>query len=691
MSFTLQHLGDMCLKRISLYYQCDDSDTLKFVDEAMTYLAESLKIRKLVLGKENLNIADTYQSIGIAHLNRALALKTDSHRVNSEINKASKALTSALEVRRAISGTFSKPFNVSKLSTDQKDSLLMEAHCLFNLGRVEETLSKYDKAKTHYNEALQLFQTEGKRRLSQIDEIKSEHHIDLEGKLMMELEAINLWAARVLYHMANIHKAVITDSSPPSSSLENSINCYEEALRIRSQCKITKKNGLNNALIHNALAKTLYDNANYDKSIEYYSQSLRTYLAYFGKDSTDVADTLTGMGKAFAKKSIYGKSMQCYDKAMRALEYREGPLMKEKKGLLHREIADTVQRLDGDIFEVLEHYRSSVSFLEEYNERYGTSVAFNDKTDPNKRLLLFYSEMLAILRQVLSTERDKNIRAELRDEIGDVLHRMGNLHATFAQYDEAMGCFTEVLETQRKTNNDLLRIADLLFNMGNIYLEQGLHEESLGCLHESYDITKDALGEDSSELHSTIYLMSVAMTNLSDYEGATKWLKQALSVLRPKEDNEGDIIDEAARGKTLNQMGTVYEKTGKQNKALSCLRESVQILKAIQGDDRELSNALNTMGNLLRNSSDYDEALDCYNQSLGLRIELGDELLIANTKNNIGAGLSAMNKLDRAMVFSAEALRVKTERLGSDSVETGRALVNVSCFAMSCLNNFPTR
>ena len=87
--------------------------------------------------------------------------------------------------------------------------------------------------------------------------------------------------------------------------------------------------------------------------------------------------------------------------------------MKEKKGLLHREIADTVQRLDGDIFEVLEHYRSSVSFLEEYNERYGTSIAFNDKTDPNKRLLLFYSEMLAILRQVLSTERDKNIRAEL--------------------------------------------------------------------------------------------------------------------------------------------------------------------------------------------------------------------------------------------------------------------------------------
>ena len=80
----------------------------------------------------------------------------------------------------------------------------------------------------------------------------------------------------------------------------------------------------------------------------------------------------------------------------------------------------------------------------------------------------------------------------------------------------------------------------------------------------------------------------------------------------------------------------------------------------------------------MRNVADLERALDCYEQSLTLRIELGDELTIANTKNNLGAVLSAMQDLDRAMAFSAEALRVKTERLGCDSIETGRALVNVS-------------
>ena len=54
----------------------------------------------------------------------------------------------------------------------------------------------------------------------------------------------------------------------------------------------------------------------------------------------------------------------------------------------------------------------------------------------------------------------------------------------------------------------------------------------------------------------------------------------------------------------------------------------------------------------------------------------GDELLVANTKNNIGAALSATNEVDDAIAFAAEALKVKTEKLGPDSVETGKALLD---------------
>ena len=673
-AFILQQLGDLCLRKVSLAeaYSFDDVESLKLVEDAVSFLSESLDIRKRLLDQNHVCIGDTYQSIGIAHLYRAMA---NTDKMHSETTKAFKALTSALEIRWAFSNTFASRTN-EPTSCDEMDSRLMEAHCMFYLGRLEETRSKLEDAKVYYMDAVRLFQVEGKRRLASLNEKEVNHAYDLEEKLSLEIEAINLWVARVLYHIANIDKA--------TGSIENSFICYEEALRIRCQCKSTKKYSLITALINLSLAKALHDDQNYDKSIYCYAKSLRTYLSHYGKNSIDVADTLSGMGKSFVMMSNIDKAMQSYEKAMRIYEYCEGLALKEKKGLLHRDIAIIV--LEGDILEALEHYRSCVSFLEEFNERYRVTAVFKEKSDnePNKRLLLYYSEMLDILRQVLGIEQDMSIKTELYDEIGDVLHRLGNLYATFSRYDEAMECFAQVLKAQRETNDDELRIADLLFNMGSINLEQGNPDKSFECLRESYDITKLALGEDNKELHSTLYLMGVAMTNLADYESALKWLSEAISVMRSR-DNNGDEndFDEAARGKTLRQMGAVYESRGDQANALSCFQESVQILKAVTGEDLELSNALNSLGNLLRNASDFEQALDCYDLSLAIRLELGDQLKIANTKNNIGAVLSAMEELDRAMAFSAEALRIKTERLGCDSVETGRALVNVSCFNCS--------
>ncbi|KAL7554545.1 hypothetical protein ACHAWF_018004, partial [Thalassiosira exigua] len=672
MASILHHLGQLCVRKIGYYHRrCEDAEALKLVDDALAFLSESLKIRKLSLAHDHPQVGDSYQSLGIAHLNRAIALTSNDTDKESECARAQKALTSALEIHRSYRSSLLAKYGTNS-SDEYHDRVLMEALCLFYLGRVGQVCSKFGLARSHLVDALKLFQAEGKKMLSIMSRAGEESpgNADSEGKLLMELEAINHWAARALYHLASIHKA--------RGCSEDAVSCFQEALRIRAQCinTNTKKHRLDSALIHLDLAKGLHDNENYDKAIECFSFSLRTYLARFGKDSLPVANTLTSMGKSFVMKSLFEKAMQCYDKAIRVYDYREGLALKERKGLLHREIAVTVQRLNGDLVEALEHYRSSVSFLEEFNERQRVVAGVvNGSPDQamNKRLLLYYSEMLTILRQVVAVERDHDIKGEMRDEIGDVLHRMGNLHATFGQYDSAMTCFSEVLETLRKANNDELRIADLLFNMGNIHLEQGRPEKSLDCLYESYGITKEALGEGNAELHSTLYLMGVAMTNLLDYENALKWLTRALSVLMSDE----DFVDDAARGKTLQQLGTVCEKTGDQAKAISYLEESVEILKGVQGIDLHLSNALNSLGNLLRNVSQFEQALDCYGQSLTIRIGIGDELLIANTKNNIGAALLALALLDRAMAFSAISLRIKTERLGYDSVETARALVNM--------------
>lgn len=660
----LHHMGDLCLRKIEKSNRVGPhSDTKKLAEEALKYLNESMKIQQLFVGDDK----ETHQSIGIAHMYLAMATNDDVDKMKDEMAKAITAMTSAFETHKALSTSPEHD------STD--DHVLAEARSLFYLGRAEEGRSQYDQAKMFYANALQHFQAEGKEKVAKLQGNDDDSNtVYNEGKLLVELEAINLWTAAILRRMANIHKE--------TGFVENSVSCYEECLRIRSQCKTVKKKSANNAVIKHKLANCLYDAQQYDESLEYLAQCLQPYVTRFGKDSVEVADLLSDMGKSFAMKSKYEKSVHCYDKALHYLEYRDGITLKEKKGLLHRQVADTIMCLGGEVVEALEHYRSSVSFLEEFNEWYRGKVSEIEAKSFDSQLLLYYSEMLALLRQAFDMENmDHTAGIELTNEIGDVLHRMGNLHASFGEYDEALTCFSEVLEIQRKTNNDELRIADLLFNMGNIFLEQDLVEKSIDCLRESYDITKEALGVENKELHSTMYLMGVALTEIFDYENALAWFDRALAALKSVDDEEAP--DDAARGRTLLRMGIVHERTGKQDKALACFEESVEILKEFGGSDVEVSNALNSMGNILRNSSDFEQALTSYDQSLAIRTRVGDELLIANTKNNIGAALSAMGEIENAIAFAAEALRVKTAKLGSDHVETGKALVNVGQLYLS--------
>jgi tetratricopeptide (TPR) repeat protein len=285
--------------------------------------------------------------------------------------------------------------------------------------------------------------------------------------------------------------------------------------------------------------------------------------------------------------------------------------------------------------------------------------------------------MLAIMRDVFDSERDEIAKSELLDELSDVLHRLGNLHASSAEHKQAMVCFSEVLDIQRRRNTDReeLRIADLLFNMGNIYVELKRPEKALKCLEESFKMTKDALGESHPELHSTLYLMGVALWELDDYEGCVEWFAQALSVLNTETD-EG--VDDAAKGRTLYRLGRVYEELQNEPDALKCYQECTKILKSTRSNDFELSHALFALGKLLQHRSEYEEALNCYDQSLRMHIEMGnDASAVADIKECIGLTLDQINQTNRSLAYLADALRTKTKQEGIVSCNTGKALMYI--------------
>ena len=121
-----------------------------------------------------------------------------------------------------------------------------------------------------------------------------------------------------------------------------------------------------------------------------------------------------------------------------------------------------------------------------------------------------------------------------------------------------------------------------------------------------------------------------------------------------------------------------HDKLGEYEKAIECFGEVLRLGRKIYGMHHvELSNILNSVGNVHRNRGEVRRALRCYEESLRIRTRAGDQLSIANTKNNIGAIFSSMDQVGRARQFYAESLRIKTETLGTRNIETARTLYNM--------------
>lgn len=422
------------------------------LDEAVGLLAEGLKASKFG-GQHTLHCRNCYFGLGKAHMARAIAYKDDEEKVYSELAKCFKAFETGLDIERSVASKMTS-------GSDCHSPNLFEACCLFYIGQACHRRCEHDKTKENLQSALRIFQSEGRKRLDQLKKAGDEmRDTDASGRIVKELEAIHLWAVKVLHHLGESHKE--------TGSYSDSIECCLESMTIRRR-QGQGINRLSNAATLTILAGSYFEAENYDRSVEYYARCLRIYLNRYGKESPEVAQILIYMGRSFSANELYVKAFQCFDKAMRIYDYGAdelAPSTREKKSLLHRELASIVKHVDGDIFEALNHYRSSVSYLEEHIERKRAMQGHAErKREFDQQLMVHYQEMLSILRKVHAEERDRDRRADFREEICDVLHRLGNLHASRTEYDAALECFNEVLASKRTTDSDVLRVADLLFS-----------------------------------------------------------------------------------------------------------------------------------------------------------------------------------------------------------------------------------
>jgi tetratricopeptide (TPR) repeat protein len=93
----------------------------------------------------------------------------------------------------------------------------------------------------------------------------------------------------------------------------------------------------------------------------------------------------------------------------------------------------------------------------------------------------------------------------------------------------------------------------------------------------------------------------------------------------------------------MNNLGNVYKDQGKWEEAIDCYQQSLEIFRAI-GDHHGIAQTIGNLGNLYQAQGKCEEAIDCYQQSIQGSHQLGDPQTEANGWFNLGKAQATLGQ-----------------------------------------------
>lgn len=146
------------------------------------------------------------------------------------------------------------------------------------------------------------------------------------------------------------------------------------------------------------------------------------------------------------------------------------------------------------------------------------------------------------------------------------------------------------------------------------------------------------------------------------------WARQALETAR-------SIGDEAGQAIALNHLGVAHYYLSEYEMALEFYEESLQVAEA-SGLKDSVSVALNNIGVIHYIRGDYDQAVEFYSRALEIGLETGDIHGLAKAQNNLGNVYYSAGRYAESLAYYAESIEMY-EQIG-DEVLVASSLNNIA-------------
>ena len=650
------------------------------IDDAFDALKAAFDTRKDLLSPNHIDLGETIGLLGKAHLSR---------RKGDDLSHALGAFTEALRIQEHARDALSGDDDSSDLCWKVASSESSIGECHFLQGDMPAAREAFQRS---FADLLLLEET------FSVDQKSGNVPISMRMNLQLKLADVLCNIARINVKNEELDEALTVYNSS-LQNLQQSLALargYEDGddndddEETPSTSKTVHAIIIEEAAIKIEVAAVYEKKGRPEKSIELYQWCSKVFRNNEKEPSPSLVLSLRRLGQALLRQEKFDEAVASLEEALesqKSINEKKAKtnatlpgdqrVMNLNVGLLHFELAQGLSNID-DKKGALTHYRNAVSLLDELALQPWDLVS-TDEREPvtetqkslNRKLLQCYDQMKHLTPGTMTEEEEE-------DELYDIFHRIANLRAAFGEHETARDLYLAVVSHQREMQGDnSLAVADLLFNLGTVYSCLEDMENAFDCHEECQLISEAIIGKDSPQLAENMLALGNISMSQEEFDDALHWFSSAERIMRQKEDGLSKA-DESTVATLVFKKGKCLQALGHGDNATQCFKTALDLFKRTEDLERvEVSDMMNALGNTAKVEGDLDKAMILYRQSLHLRKTLGDELSVANTKNNIGAVFHARGDMAQAMKFFSESLESKTLLLGVDHPETARSLANV--------------
>ena len=247
----------------------------------------------------------------------------------------------------------------------------------------------------------------------------------------------------------------------------------------------------------------------------------------------------------------------------------------------------------------------------------------------------------------------------------EMLHLLGEVYQSQAQYDSAQVLLEETLETRRRVlGDDHLQVAATWNQLGSLFREMGRLDTAAASHRRALAIRRRQLANDHGDVAASLNNLASVFYDRGELEAAAPLFQEALEINRRR---LGDEHVDVAGG--FNNLANLHYSLGNLEEAEQLYRKTLSLDRALLGKKHPyVATDLSSLGLALHDMERYKEAEQYLHASLEMRRDLlgPAHTDIAISLHNLGHLFISTERYEEAERVFREALAMRRDLLDPD-------------------------